>query len=65
MKRRRRSKLSGSQGQFWTGRGLGLFIIAGEGEHAFIVKLLPVDLPGREELAHLLTGAMKPCLEGA
>jgi hypothetical protein len=65
MKRRRQSKLSGSQSPFWTGRGLGLFILAGEGEHAFIMKLLPIDLACLEELAHLFTGPMKPCLKGA
>ena len=56
-------KLSGSQSQFWTGRGLGLVVLAGEGEHAFVMKLPPIDLSCLEELAHLLTGPMKPCLE--
>ena len=60
-----RSKLLGSQGHFWEGRGVGFVIHAGEGKNAFIMKLLPIDLSGLKEFAHLLTGPMEPRLEGA
>src|SRR4051794_21859152 len=39
--------------------------LAGEGQHAFIMKLLPVDLPCLEEPAHLFTGPVEPRLRGA
>ena len=45
--------------------GVCVFLIEGEGRHAFIMKLLPVDLSCLEEVTHLLTGMMQPRLEGA
>jgi hypothetical protein len=47
------------------GSGFALFVIEGEGKHAFIMELLPVDLSGLEEFSHLFTGAMKPRLKRA
>ncbi len=61
--RRRQSKLLGSQSQSRTGCSFGFVIfVEGECEDAPIMKLLPVDFTGLQKLAHLLTGAMKPCL---
>lgn len=46
-------------------KGLVLCIVAGEGQHAFIMKLLPINLSCLEEPAHLFSGLMKPRLTGA
>ena len=51
--RRRQSKLSGSQSHMRLGSGV--FLVVTEGEHALVMKLLPVDLTGLQELVHLLT----------
>ncbi len=60
---RRQSKLLGSQSQPRTGCSVRFVVfVEGECEDALIMKLLPVDFAGLQKLAHLLTGAMKPCL---